>query len=692
MAIPNAGASAARGKADEGPTLPEQLEALELALKGLHACGRALVMAPRSTFDLRPSARAAERAVTCLLDAYDGRRDTVMALVDAVAAAELLEAEIGKAAHADPGLGPAVDWARTSAGWLRKALGSPASGRVPLPSPFLASVHLPSLHAPVRATLAPSFFVAEPLPPPPSPPVPVDPSLPPAERLAVVRERAAERRKRAEERQAERAAAASVPKARHRQTAEEPRPGFVAGPHAALTPEAAIRKKARDCFEDVAALGMMRVPLLGDDWRNMTSFEQRMFAAIDAIVGLGPHALAGLESFVIDAPAKDPTRGFAAAMLGGTVAGRDALAVAQRVLVHLGTGEAENTKAFADALALAPNPDVPVMLRGWLQDEDAALRALAVDVLTRLRHVTPLEIERALADDAGEVVASALVPAALLRLPDLAGRAEELLSHSHEAVVRELPWALVLGDLPFAVSRLRDWLGGPREEAALLPIALAGEKDDIERLVELASKKPTRPRVAALGFGGSPRAVPLLVDLLRTAKDDELKLSAAFALLRLTDAPLFDDTVIAPEKIDVPDPEDPDDPAPPAIPLAKRISDPRDLPSDGSADRATLPSIDADRWTAWLTARQEEYPEHQRLRRGKPYTPAASLIELVDAPLVPVERRILHRELILKTGDALPFDPLAFVAVQKTQLDAWAEPARRGSSQPGAWGRVRRRA
>ncbi|NUO51501.1 MAG: hypothetical protein HOV80_21815, partial [Polyangiaceae bacterium] len=103
MATSRAGVSGAQDK-EAAPRLAEQLEAIELALKGLHACGRAVVMAPRSTLDLRPAARAAERAVAGALEAYDGRRDVVAALCDAVAATEELENELGRSATVDPGL------------------------------------------------------------------------------------------------------------------------------------------------------------------------------------------------------------------------------------------------------------------------------------------------------------------------------------------------------------------------------------------------------------------------------------------------------------------------------------------------------------------------------------------------------------------------------------------------------------
>jgi hypothetical protein len=435
----------------------------------------------------------------------------------------------------------------------------------------------------------------------------------------------------------------------------------------------------------------MRAPQLGEDWRAAGTIDGRMLAAVDAIVGLGPIALASLERFVVDAPAKDPTRGFAVALIGGSLEGRDGLAVLERSIAFLGMSEPANARAAGDGLALAPSPDVPVLLRRWLDDDDPAYRAVGISVLYRRGEATIEEIGRALADDAPEVIAAALVPAAMARVAELPRRAEELLvGHTSADLVAALAWAFVLGEVPFAISRLSEWLGTPREEQALLPIALAGERDDVVKLVAEAEKKPTNARVQALGFGGAASSVPLLVRLLRDAKDDELKLAVAFALQRLTDAPLFDDTTIAPDKIDVPEPDEPDDPAPGGETTARRVSDARDLPADGSPDRAILPSVNAERWQAWL-AEREPYPEQLRLRRGKAYTPATSLLELADYAVTPFERTVLHRELVLRTGDGLAFDARGFVRVQQSQLDAWAEPAKRGSSQPGSWGRVRRR-
>jgi hypothetical protein len=224
-----------------------------------------------------------------------------------------------------------------------------------------------------------------------------------------------------------------------------------------------------------------------------------------------------------------------------------------------------------------------------------------------------------------------------------------------------------------------------------LPFALTAELSDLPLLIELTTKKATRPRVHALGFSGLVDAIPVLVRMLEQSRDDDLKLEAAFALLRLTDAPLFDDARIAPDKLDVPDPEEPDDPAPPARPLGQRVSDARDRPSEGSADRPLLPTTDPARWRAWLAARDTPFPPQRRLRKGQAYTPALTLLELSGTTPSPADRVALHRELVIKTGDAHPFDPLGFVPMQSAALDAWAPSAERASSQPGAWGRARRR-
>lgn len=667
-------------------------DALEEALRGVELAGVALVSAPRSSVDLRPIARLLERAATRVLDVYDARAEVGAALDEAAAACDEAGRALLSASATDAGLSPAVTWIEKASAWLRNA--SDTGARVHraglAPRDVTASRDVPTSHVIARATLGPRYDVAAPLPSPPELEAPPDPSLPVPERLAIVRARAEARRVAAAERREEAAREREAARAPRKGEIEAAPPGFVPGRHRPLTNDEVVLERARDCFEDIAAIGVMRVPLLDDPWRSTAVLDARLLSAIDAIAALGERALRHVERLVVDAPAKDPSRAFALALSLGSFEGRDALSAVERGLRALGMDDRAMAKQAAEGLSLAPHPGLLDWMRRWLVDVEPGLRAVAVEVLGRRGALSLDEIERALRDDDVGVIEGALIPAAMARSPDLALRAEELLRHTDEGVSRALAWALVLGEVPFAMTHLAAWLGSAREEAALLPLALAGERDDVERLVELASKRPKRERVVALGWAGAPSAIAVLVRCLRDAKDEALQRAAAYALDRITGARLYEDVLVPPEALDVVEPDDPDDPmASPVVPIARRIGDARDLPAEGSPDRMRLPTVVVSRWEAWLA--EHPFEPERRYRRGRLYTPAVSLEEVDREPLVPFERRVLHRELVLKTGRGLPLEPHGFVATQEAEIAAWAEPANKASSIPGAWGRVRRR-
>ena len=80
-----------------------------------------------------------------------------------------------------------------------------------------------------------------------------------------------------------------------------------------------------------------------------------------------------------------------------------------------------------------------------------------------------------------------------------------------------------------------------------------------------------------------------------------------------------------------------------------------------------------------------------KYRRGSLYTPTVSLWELDAWPVTPVERRWLQRELVVRTGHFVRFDPHDFVAVQELALQAWAPIAQRMSGNAGSFTRPMRR-
>jgi hypothetical protein len=194
--------------------------------------------------------------------------------------------------------------------------------------------------------------------------------------------------------------------------------------------------------------------------------------------------------------------------------------------------------------------------------------------------------------------------------------------------------------------------------------------------------------VTAVGWAGAPAAIPALIGLLENG-DEAVVLAAAYALDRMTHAGLYEDAVIDAEEIDAPDVPEPevdlDDDAAPKLPLSRLVSDPRDLPAEPSTETLRRPTIDPARWQAYWRERAPSYDVRARYRRGTPYTPLVSWREIDQFPCTPGERRLLHDELVARTGEALPFDPDDFVAVQEKAVKAWEEPARRASGQPGNW-------
>lgn len=674
--------------------LPEHVAAMETALKLLHAVGRVAVDAPATEHDLAPLARAVERAISAVLDAYDVRRDPVEAIRDGIQACDEIESLLAAAARVDAGLADTVAWPRAARDWLRVPEQRFAALRLVAPPPreIVASRDEPTLQRLARATLPPRFDVAKPLAPKIVEKTLADDlaKLPPKDRIKALKEGAKKLREEAalrrDERERKREEARQAAKARD---AEEPPPGYLKGRHVARTPQAFVRDKARELFEDVCAMGLQRTPQLGDYWRGSSVFDQRMLRDVDAIASLGGEGLAAVEPLVVDAPAKDPSRAFAIAMVLGCFEGRDALAAVERAIRFLGPTQAEVRGFAAAALKIAPHPEIGTVARRWLEDEDAGMRALGIEVLAHRGLATADELSRACRDAAEDVAASAFLGAALADVPELGALIEERAESKHGPLLTALGWATVLGSVSYPIDRLKKRLGGEDAASVLLPFALAADETDAPTLVEAFVGQPTRSLANALGYLGSPRSLPLLVDILEREAGPELHREVAFALQRITGAELYEDVGLAPEHVDVELPEAP--PVPGDAPkLTRMTSDRRDKPSAGSPDRIKLPTIDPAVWRAYLETERVRFEGDRRMRRGQPYTPAASFVELDTYQITPAERRILYREIVVKTGKVVPFDPVDFVAVQERALSKLAAVAEKGSAVPGSWGKAAR--
>ena len=682
---------------EEGADLgaPRWVLALERAHALAHAAARVVENAPPSGADLGPAARPIEDAIASIYAALDRRDDGLAASRAAEADLHVAALVLGSLRAVDPTFDDArglLDDARRELGVAIERFSRVPPEAPPLAEDLRASGDVPRLHRVDRELLAPLVRPPDPLPPPVEAPPPLPRPTTPAELEASVKEvrrRADERRRAREARERDRAQARAAARAAAAEIADPPA-GFARGRFTAKTREDLVADRARECFDEVAMIGMQRAPLLGDPWRGALVLEQRMLSAIDAVAALGGPAIARVERLAVDSPAKDPTRGFAAAMILGCIDGRDALGAVERVLRHLGPADPAVAAHVAGALELAPHPLLPQLLRSLFADPDPAVRALAITVLAYRGMATLGELASAARDPSPAVAAAALPALALARGPDLAAAIEPARAHDDPAL-REAAWsALALSGSPYASDAIGAELDGPLCARAAVALAIVGDERDAARLLDRARSAPSPGLVNALGWAGAPEAVPLLVDLLRH-DDPVVQLGAAHALDRITGAGLLDDVEVPPETIAVPDVEEPDvgEPKPPT--LAREVSDRRDLPSEGSPDTITQPTIEPTRWRSWWSERGEGFLFGRRYRRGSLFAASVSQWELDALPLTPGERRLLQRELVIRTGQLVRFDPHDFVAVQEEAIAEWGKLARLHGGAAGTWSRPARR-
>jgi hypothetical protein len=669
---------------------PQWMLDLERALDRVRHAVKLLESAAKSgPVDLRPGARALERVHAAMFDAYEERAIRVDAVRSAIDALDEAAATLGPAKSADAAVGFAVDYLVDTRAALLEAYErvAPLVPRPPAPAPDLrASTDQPALHLLDRPSLVPQLRVPDPAPPE----VEETPTV-------IARPKTFEELERAVKELKER----SAPKKRPAPPEEEkaaPKPdpplGFAEDVGRAVGESEFVRRRTRECFEDVSMIGVQRAPILGEPWRGARILERRMLASIDAIAAMGPGALGTLESLFFDSPLKDPPRLFALTMILGCIGGRDALATAERAFLACEQDDPQHAPHFAAALKLVPHPHLSVALRTLLADGDPAHAALAIDVLAYRGMATPDEIARAVT--AEPEIAAAALPWQAFTAPTLARETiDAVLESPHEGLRRAATLSMVLSGHTRTISTLRDALSGEDEEAAeraawLLP-AVGGLRD-AEILLERAHTSPTRPVVTALGWIGSPLAVAPLIKLLE--HDDEVvAVAAAYALDRITHAGLWEDAVVDPEDIVAPDVPEPDielgEPRP--QPLARLVSDPRDMPAQPAPETINRPTTRVDPWRAYWAKHGDAYDAKLRYRRGQPYTPLVSWRELDQFPCTPGERRLLQWELVARSGGYTRFDPHDFVPVQEAAIPQWEPLAKRASGEPGSWSLPARR-
>ncbi len=644
--------------------------------------------------DLAPAARAMERALAAIYDAIDLREARLAATQSAEG--DLHEAQLALFPERDyPAIGDAIEALASAQDHLTAAQAALAS-RPPEPArpaaPDLrASGDRPHLHQLDRSSLWPTISVPPPIDEEPAAAEePLRPKTFEELHAAIdeMRQQAEQRRQAAEERAEELAldgpTTEPLPEG---PTTERVLPkGFATELPPAIDELGFIHARTRDYLEEVAMIGMQRAPLLGDPWRTTLTLEHRMLRAIDALVAMGPPALAHLEPLVLDTPGKDPSRLFAVAMTLGCVQGRDALAVAERVFFDFERVDPDCAAQLAAALKLVPHDLLPLSLRTLLADPEPAHRALAIEVLGYRGLASEQQLVTA-ASDVPAVAAAALPYLARARSAATAEAIGRALGEEDGELRRSAWLAMALSGHRATRHALAEALDGEDGDHAALLLALVGDEHDGAELLRRAVAEPSSGRVTAVGWAGDSGAIGPLCELLEH-EDELVAETAAYALDRITGANLIEEAEVEPEEIMVEEPPEPDLGEPKQVRLVRLVSDQRDEPPEPSPEIVERPTTDVSRWNEWLEAHAADFDGFapgRRFRRGKAYTPEVSLWELDEARSTPSERRALGHELVIRTGELVRFDPHDFVVVQEAALAEWAPIAQRASAYPGRW-------
>jgi hypothetical protein len=423
----------------------------------------------------------------------------------------------------------------------------------------------------------------------------------------------------------------------------------------------------RDRLLEVAALGVQRK--LGPDrpWSSALALEQELLAATEAIAALA-EGDALVQSLDALAPVSEMDAGaaFARALALGNAPG-DAPAEAAARTLRLARPEVR--PAVAGALGLASSPAVGAAVARLLDDSPSAVCAAALGVLRYRRQVAYGSVVLLLAHPDADVAAAAV--RCLGTVPErrtAASVLRYLLSREPVDAIA-LPAAevlLALGDpagLSFARAKLEaesvmPALSDDARVGYLRLLGLGGEAADRELFFR--SLEPSPRDATAVGWLGHPDLVDWLLGSLEGANDarraagpgaspSAFETAAAGALRRIL-GPVTNLRLLGS--------------APPA-PAAH----------DG------VP-VDVAPWRAFWQKARARFPSPQKLRFGRPYTPAATLDELsADAPCTAradaaLELAILSRGVALLEADDWVARQRAVLTVARALLgDAEAYPA-----------------
>lgn len=620
------------GATDTGPRLPELRTKLDVALTGLRAIVDPAVPVAHAERALGEALEHVYAALADLGDHATFQGETRAAVEDVRAALAHLMA----APSADAGVDQVAAAVAEALGGLQGVTWALAPGielpRADRATPFLrASVQVPRLLELGRAVLRPAI----PLDAPPfALPEPAPEVLPAAGlSLEALRERMAAHAARLEELAKPKPAPAPEPEPEPEPRADDAliRERF----GVAITDEALLAERARDCMDDLGMLGRMRRQGDLEPWAAGEECERRMLTKVDAIAACGASVFPHLVHLLDDRPLPDPEMTFGNVYFFLSIAGDDAFDQAARILETAELGEPGMLELCTDALVFAPHPRVDAFMSRWSRSEVADRRALAVEVLRRRRALTRELFDALGGDDDARVLAS--LARALPFLPGGAppGALGWFLQRSEEPVVRAaMESAMRLRQVSgyeraVQITSARD---GAWAEAVLF-VGISGGPEVRAVLEDDIASAGSNTALRAIGWYGDPTFVPFLLGRLRHG-DEGAQAAALEALERITGASIVDASLEAEHARG-------------------------EEPFVGRRPPYEEPGIldgDPDAWQAWWERWGRAAEPEGRYRFGRPWTPTASYEEVLRETSLQRDRPWAVMELATRGGRPLPLD------------------------------------
>lgn len=411
-----------------------------------------------------------------------------------------------------------------------------------------------------------------------------------------------------------------------------------------------VFERARGFFDDIGMMSLMRRPVPDSVWFHYEPIERRLLARIDAILACGTWVVPRLVQLLEDRPIPDPEMLWASIFVLGCVHGDDTRDQIERQLRLVPPGDEVMLDAAADALRHAPHRGIEPLVRRWLESPLQHRLRTAIRVLGH-RRATMVETLRPYLRHADPLVVAETL-AALERVPgDLEPRELDagLVAGSERLFRTAAETATARGfeiGVSEAVARLRR---GNFSGSAAMVVAVAGDENALDLLLEAAATNPTPEVYSALGWYGSVAAVPFLLGRLEAGET-----AAVLALQRLTGASLTEDDPSVPEY------------AREELPFLRlRWVAP-------TAEGPLCPDLGP--WAEWwMRYGHGKADPHVRYRWGHRWSTRDNLYELERGVSSPADRRTAWLELCARTGGTLPFEHDAFVVRQRAQIASWAE-------------------